>query len=704
MFYSAIGILAAAVLLIENQDILLNRNGAFERPAWKVYRRFLLSVLLYYLTDILWGILGRLNLIWPMFIDRSVNFIAMAVGVLFWTMYIVTYLDEKNLFARLLLSLGRIFAAAVSAGVVVNIFVPVLFTVDGDGTYHALGLRYVCLVVHILILLLVSVYAFSSILRSHAGKKQKNHTPALFGLLMAAFLLVQLWFPDLPGYAIAYMFGTCLLRAFVIGEEKEELRRKMEEASKIAAANQSVASLPDHMPEMSVSKESARTEAAAQEGLNASVTYENLIEMLSKDYFDLYYVNVENEEYIEFGSKTEDGHRTIENRGTSFFESLKEDALKYVYAEDQKELLKLLDKETLLAEISRRGMFRYYYRLLIGGAPTYVSMKAMRVIGEENHIIIGVTNVDAQIRDRISAEQAKEERKAYLRLSAFSRNLLVLYVVDPESEEYTEFSASEEFVELGIAKKGSHFFEASFRNSLKAVYTEDRDWFLSSFTKENLLESIKADGIFVLDYRMVIQGDPTYVRLKASEVEEEGKTLMVIGVEDVDVYVRREKEQAYDLSVAREMATKDALTGVKNRHAFLQAEKHLNEQIKNGIASPFAVVVFDINGLKDINDSMGHQMGDQYIRKACSTVCDIFKRSRVFRIGGDEFAVICQGKDYKNIESLLAEMDEANSYNKSVGDVQIAYGKAEFEDDSSVQEVFERADRRMYAHKDTLKS
>ena len=57
MYYSAIGLLAALILIIENQDILKNAKGSFEKPAWKVYRRFLYAVLVYYITDILWGIL-----------------------------------------------------------------------------------------------------------------------------------------------------------------------------------------------------------------------------------------------------------------------------------------------------------------------------------------------------------------------------------------------------------------------------------------------------------------------------------------------------------------------------------------------------------------------------------------------------------------------------------------------------------------------
>ena len=89
MYYSAIGLLAVIILLIENRDILLNRSGAFELPAWKVYRKFLFAVLVYYITDILWGILESRRLAAALFADTTIYFVAMAVGVLFWAQYTV---------------------------------------------------------------------------------------------------------------------------------------------------------------------------------------------------------------------------------------------------------------------------------------------------------------------------------------------------------------------------------------------------------------------------------------------------------------------------------------------------------------------------------------------------------------------------------------------------------------------------------------
>ncbi|MBR3316575.1 MAG: diguanylate cyclase, partial [Atopobiaceae bacterium] len=78
-----------------------------------------------------------------------------------------------------------------------------------------------------------------------------------------------------------------------------------------------------------------------------------------------------------------------------------------------------------------------------------------------------------------------------------------------------------------------------------------------------------------------------------------------------------------------------------------------NQQLAEGTLSEFGLVICDVNGLKIINDTNGHQAGDEYIRQACKMVCDIFSHSPVYRIGGDEFAVILTGRDYKSREVLM---------------------------------------------------
>ena len=131
----------------------------------------------------------------------------------------------------------------------------------------------------------------------------------------------------------------------------------------------------------------------------------------------------------------------------------------------------------------------------------------------------------------------------------------------------------------------------------------------------------------------------------------------------------------------------------------------LDARISEDKADAFSVVVCDVNGLKAINDSQGHIEGDAYIRNACMLICHIWAHSPVFRIGGDEFAVVLQGEDYAQRDALLASLKNRVLENRENGSVVIAAGMADYEPDrdASTAAVFERADSRMYENKSALK-
>ena len=150
----------------------------------------------------------------------------------------------------------------------------------------------------------------------------------------------------------------------------------------------------------------------------------------------------------------------------------------------------------------------------------------------------------------------------------------------------------------------------------------------------------------------------------------------------------------------------DPLTGVRSKHAWLIKEKELDAAVRSGGADAFAVVVCDVNGLKKINDTYGHKAGDAYIREACGMVCDIFRHSPVYRVGGDEFAVVLTGRDYALRGDLMSALHERSVEHIAVGGAVVAGGLASLRpgEDGSARDLFQRADERMYEEKKRLKS
>ena len=80
------------------------------------------------------------------------------------------------------------------------------------------------------------------------------------------------------------------------------------------------------------------------------------------------------------------------------------------------------------------------------------------------------------------------------------------------------------------------------------------------------------------------------------------------------------------------------------------------------------------------------------------------EKTKVIRIGGDEFTVIVQGTDYQNIDQLIAQVSEHNIEAQKNGGVVIACGMSRYNGDDCVAPVFERADQNMYDNKNDLKT
>jgi diguanylate cyclase (GGDEF)-like protein len=151
----------------------------------------------------------------------------------------------------------------------------------------------------------------------------------------------------------------------------------------------------------------------------------------------------------------------------------------------------------------------------------------------------------------------------------------------------------------------------------------------------------------------------------------------------------------------------DALTKVKNKGALSNYINKMQEDISLGVdEQAFAIGVFDCDNLKLINDRHGHDKGDIYLKKATHLICDVFKHSPVFRMGGDEFAVILKNEEYPNLDALLKEFDAAaERINADAAEpweeVHISKGFAVFSpsEDSAVTDVIKRADQLMYENK-----
>lgn len=175
--------------------------------------------------------------------------------------------------------------------------------------------------------------------------------------------------------------------------------------------------------------------------------------------------------------------------------------------------------------------------------------------------------------------------------------------------------------------------------------------------------------------------------------------------EELSASEEREQIQSRELENAKELAYIDALTGVKNKHAFVEVEKKYDELIREKKIEEFSLLVFDLNDLKVVNDTQGHDAGDIYLKNSCELIKEFFPNSYIYRYGGDEFVVIVEGEDYKNRYTLIDAFNKHVDENRDNDHLVVAAGISDFipGKDNTLRSIFSRADDRMYTRKRRLK-
>ncbi len=259
------------------------------------------------------------------------------------------------------------------------------------------------------------------------------------------------------------------------------------------------------------------------------LSYAHVAQALSSDYLYLYYVDLDTEEFVEYSNDSTHG-LSLERHGDDFFNASRRDAAEFIYESDREAFIADFTKEKVLKMIDGQGAYVYTYRLMINDTPTYVNMKAVRMNKDDSHIIIGVNNVDAQMRQQEAIERLKEEQTTYSRISALIGGFIAIYTVDPESGNYIQYSATREYSDLHTSRAGVDFYADSICDSRDVVYPDDLDYLLRELTKEKILSRTKDGGVFKIRYRLMLNGEPVRITLRAGMVQEKDGPQLIVGV------------------------------------------------------------------------------------------------------------------------------------------------------------------------------
>lgn len=167
-----------------------------------------------------------------------------------------------------------------------------------------------------------------------------------------------------------------------------------------------------------------------------------------------------------------------------------------------------------------------------------------------------------------------------------------------------------------------------------------------------------------------------------------------------DITRRKEREERLEYE-----STHDMLTGVYNR-AFLERKL---EELRANPPLPVSVLMIDVNELKSVNDTLGHQVGDQYLRRVAHLLKTSLREAEdvIARYGGDEFLVLLPRSDERAVQRVSERIQQAieqeNQSGQNPFQIDLSIGSATCPTGGCLEYAFHEADQRMYAFKQAQK-
>lgn len=230
-YYSTIGIIAIIISIILNYDFITQKVTI--ELASKSYARFWLATILFYVTDVIWGIYSLLQDAKSLYVITILFYVFMGLSVIFWCQNVVDYLQLKNKFGLFLHAFGNLFFLFECIALVLNHWFHFFFVIDQNAQYEAHEMRYVFLIIQ---MALYGIVAIHSLIKAshHTGVfRRRNITISVYSISMLLTMMFQIAFPYFPDYTIGLLLGCTVLHVFVQEDDRKEYQNQLQKSTDI---------------------------------------------------------------------------------------------------------------------------------------------------------------------------------------------------------------------------------------------------------------------------------------------------------------------------------------------------------------------------------------------------------------------------------------------------------------------------------------
>ncbi len=299
----------------------------------------------------------------------------------------------------------------------------------------------------------------------------------------------------------------------------------------------------------------------------------------------------------------------------------------------------------------------------------------------ENNKIIGATSFARDITSRVLIEKAlAESEEKFKNLVIFMEQGLALHeiVLDADGKpiDYVFIEVNDSYTRvMGVTR------EMCIGKRIKEVMPKVEQYWIDLFGKVALTREPAY-------YENYLETTGKYYSTYSYSPK---KNQFAVLVSDITDRIKREDEINYS-------NYHDQLTGLYNRRFYEDELRRLDTE-KN---LPLSIAMGDLNGLKLINDSFGHSMGDQLLKKVAEIIAEGCRMDDIIaRVGGDEFVIILPNTDAQEAERVIERISKLAS-TKKIGSlaVSISFGhETKIMTEQKIEDIFKIAEDHMYRHK-----
>lgn len=400
-----------------------------------------------------------------------------------------------------------------------------------------------------------------------------------------------------------------------------------------------------------------------------------IIKLLSQDYECIIHVNLRTDTDTHYKVADIFSSRIAGwNEENSYTERIRLISESLIPPDEQKKFLRETERDAVREGLKDGHPYLVFFKAKIDGVIRWYQAKYVRSPEEEEEDCVYIS-----ISDCTDAMRKRMRDKAII--EALGEDFLYISYIEPRTLREEIYRLNADFARKIPGWDDITTYSERMRLVCENyVHPDDKEYFIRETNIDNVIRKLRKKPVMHISYREVIDGETVFFQGKYVLLEVDGIRSIVTGY-------RIERSTFREHLLKQEMLT-DELTGLQNRRAFYDCIAKLDE------AAPVGVVFCDINSLKYVNDSFGHEKGDELILEMAALLRNAFESESVFHVSGDEFIVISCDKD----QAAFTEREEHLKTLISDSGVSAATG-AEFGEAKDLHRLLKQAELRMYDDK-----